>query len=324
MPRSSSLRWAACLVLLLGMPGAAGARAAEETPFAAGFSAFSAEINGLANPYHVFFIPVPPNEVVRITPHGDGADYTLSSETEATTPRVAGTFFWQAPSEPGHHRLRLRRAAGGEMILHVFVMVPAGNVRNEWLGEYRIGTYPATPSNGRRIYEAPKGFIEVSPEIAALPISPHFTLGQFLCKQQPETWPKYMLLRPELVLKLEYLLEAVNARGWRTDSFFVMSGYRTPAYNAAIGNVRYSRHVWGGAADIFIDARPMDRVMDDLDGDGRAAKADAAVFYELVDGLSGSPAYGRFVGGLGEYGSTSAHGPFIHVDVRGTKARWGR
>ena len=28
------------------------------------------------------------------------------------------------------------------------------------------------------------------------------------------------------------------------------------------------------------------------------------------------------IGGLGVYGSTSAHGPFIHVDVRGTRARW--
>jgi uncharacterized protein YcbK (DUF882 family) len=32
--------------------------------------------------------------------------------------------------------------------------------------------------------------------------------------------------------------------------------------------------------------------------------------------------FGPRIGGLGIYGSTSAHGPFIHVDVRGTRARW--
>lgn len=43
--------------------------------------------------------------------------------------------------------------------------------------------------------------------------------------------------------------------------------------------------------------------MDDLNGDGRLKKMMRA-------------------GGLGVYGSTSAHGPFVHVDVRGTRARW--
>ena len=60
-------------------------------------------------------------------------------------------------------------------------------------------------------------------------------------------------LRPRLLLKLEMMLEKVNAAGYRCDTFQVMSGYRTPHYNMAIGNVKYSRHVWGGAADIFVD-----------------------------------------------------------------------
>ena len=47
------------------------------------------------------------------------------------------------------------------------------------------------------------------------------------------------------------ILQKVNERGYRCDTFHIMSGYRTPYYNGAIGNVRYSRHVWGGAADIF-------------------------------------------------------------------------
>lgn len=55
---------------------------------------------------------------------------------------------------------------------------------------------------------------------------------------------------------LEFILEKVNAQGYRWETFCVMSGYRTPYYNKAIGNVRYSRHLWGDAADIFIDENP--------------------------------------------------------------------
>jgi len=29
------------------------------------------------------------------------------------------------------------------------------------------------------------------------------------------------------------------------------------------------------------------------------------------------------IGGVGIYHATSAHGPFVHIDVRGTRARWG-
>jgi hypothetical protein len=35
-------------------------------------------------------------------------------------------------------------------------------------------------------------------------------------------------------------------------------------------------------------------------------------------------AYPELIGGLGMYKATRQHGPFIHVDVRGNRARWGR
>jgi uncharacterized protein YcbK (DUF882 family) len=103
-----------------------------------------------------------------------------------------------------------------------------------------------------------------------------------------------------------------------------MSGYRTPYYNKAIGNVRYSRHVWGGAADVFVDHDPKDDLMDDLNGDGHIDYRDAAVLYDIIDDLYGRPFYARFLGGLGRYKKTASHGPFVHVDVRGFRARWGQ
>jgi len=130
------------------------------------------------------------------------------------------------------------------------------------------------------------------------------------------------VLREALLLKLELLLARVNAAGYRCDTLVVMSGYRTPYYNRVIGNVQYSRHQWGGAADVFVDAAPVDGVMDDLNGDGIIDVDDAGVLYDLVDELFGIEIYEDFVGGLARYAKTAAHPPFVHVDVRGIRVRW--
>jgi len=233
-----------------------------------------------------------------------------------------GRWSWKAPAS-GLRRLTIRRPAGDSITLNAFVLVPAARVRAGRLNGYRIGAYPSKPLKGLAIYRPPKGFVEVTPENENTPLSPHFTLGQFLCKQEGG-YPKYIVLRTQLLLKLEYLLGLVNSEGFRADTFTVMSGYRTPDYNRAIGNVPYSRHVYGGAADIYIDENPRDGVMDDLDGNGHVDKADAAVLYDLIAEQSSRPEYDGHEGGLGEYGSTPAHGPFVHVDVRGFSARWGK
>jgi hypothetical protein len=89
----------------------------------------------------------------------------------------------------------------------------------------------------------------------------------------------------------------------------------------------YSRHLYGGAADVFVDADGDGR-MDDLNDDGRVTKADAHVEADahilaaLIEGLTSVPWYRPLVGGLSAYGPAPHRGPFVHVDVRGTKARW--
>jgi hypothetical protein len=209
------------------------------------------------------------------------------------------------------------------MTLNVFVLVPTDKIRDGTLNQYRIGTYPGRAKGRPAIYETPAGLIEVTEENRGTLVSPHFRLEQFLCKQE-SGYPKYAVLRTRLLLKLESILELVNRAGYRCDTFHIMSGYRTPYYNELIGNVRYSRHLWGGAADIFIDADPVDGMMDDLNRDGRIDYRDAEVLYDLIDGEHGKPWYKRFAGGLARYKKTSDHGPFVHVDVRGFHARWGR
>ncbi|MEO8505604.1 MAG: peptidase M15A [Acidobacteriota bacterium] len=231
--------------------------------------------------------------------------------------RFAGT----APATPGIYPVIVERAADhvGMRLLFV-VLVPSASVQNGKLGGYEIGAYPAPPLKGNPIYIPPTGFVQVTRENADTEVAPHFTLKQFLCKQDGE-YPKYLVLTTRLLRKLELLLEKTNAAGIRTDRFAVLSGYRTPTYNAAIHDVLFSRHQWGDAADIYID-NDGDGTMDDLDGDGRSDLGDAMVLYRLVDGMSSKDWYRGFEGGLGNYAKTANHGPFIHVDCRGFRARW--
>jgi hypothetical protein len=215
---------------------------------------------------------------------------------------------WTAPREPGLYPLRV-----DSLVIQAFVLVPYARLRGEYLNGYRIGRYPAVALRGLAIYRPPAGFIEVTRDNEDTFVSPHFRLRQFVCKQAGG-YPKYIVLNEALVRRLEELLALANAAGYRAGTFHVLSGFRTPAYNRAIGNVAYSRHTWGSAADIFID-EDHDGRMDDLNGDGRSNQLDADVLYRLFDAVQDS-------GGLGKYDATDAHGPFVHVDLRDRRARW--
>ena len=201
-------------------------------------------------------------------------------------------------------------------------MVPASEVKRGLLNGYRIGTYPAKPLKGNPLYVPPPGFIEVTKENQDTKVSPHFELKQFLCKEDTsKQFPKYIVLEVRLPLKLEAILERVNTLGVKTDSLHIMSAYRTPFYNRAIGDVEYSMHQWGSAADIYIDPKNMNR-MEDLNRDGRIDVGDSKFLYDEIENLLAEKDAQKFQGGMGFYPANSAHPPFVHVDVRGTRARW--
>ena len=299
-----------CLLLLLGV--APAARALD-----AGKASFTIAVKGEENPYTIFSVFVMPGETFPLSSRSV-LEITSAKVTINRTSDLAYTL--TAPGTSGLHTVSLRDMRGGSMTLNVLVLTPMEAMKGEHLNGYRIGEYPSTPLRGNPIYNKPQGLLEVTPTLAKLQLTPHFTLGQFLCKQAGD-YPKFILVRERLLLKLEYLLQVVNAQGYSIDTFGFISGYRTPFYNKAIGNVQYSRHVWGGAADIIIDENN-DGSLDDLNKDGRIDEADVQVFYDLVNALYGEPYYDQFIGGLGFYRKNSRHNGFIHVDVRGTKARW--
>ena len=191
-----------------------------------------------------------------------------------------------------------------------------------YINGYHLGLWPGERRLMPTNYENPDGFIEVMPEHAVTRVSTHFVLGDFVTHDQNSVWPKYVVLREELLDKLELVLGALQSFGVATEHVVVLSGFRSPQYNSrgvGEGMARASRHQFGDAADIIVDAN-RDGRMDDLNNDGRVDFSDTQVIDRAV-GLVETK-YPELVGGLGLYHETGPRGPFAHIDVRGTRARW--
>jgi uncharacterized protein YcbK (DUF882 family) len=228
------------------------------------------------------------------------------SKDSLRTPGVAG--IWRLESEAGE-------------AIQVITQVPASAQQGEHLNGYRIGLYPTAESEREDAYVPPTAFIEVTGSNRDFAISQHIALGQFVTKDQFDVWPKYVALDFKLVDKLELVIQELNAMGIRAESIDVMSGFRTPQYNGPGGDGRasLSRHMWGDAADVWID-NDGNNEMDDLNGDGRIDLDDAAVIMEALERVEAK--YPSLVGGAGTYPTTDTHGPFIHIDARGHRSRW--
>lgn len=291
----------------------ARAQGSRRGPFSASRAPFAVSFGDHPIAYEVFAVRALPGESVRVSaPEALALRYSRGAAAVAE-----GGWSWTAPAEPGIAALVLEGPAG-EVRLNVLVLHPQSEVKGGALNGYRIGRYLAKPLRGSPRYLPPEGFVEMAPEDRNVLLSPHLTLGQFPCKQPGD--PRYLHVTEELLLKLEAILEAANAAGYEAPTFHVMSGFRTPAYNEGIGNETvYSRHLWGDAADVWVDADG-DGEMDDWNRDGRVDLADIRILARLAEQVEVRQR--ELVGGIGLYRRNAAHGPFVHVDARGWAARW--
>ncbi len=208
---------------------------------------------------------------------------------------------------------------------HFITMRPFADKVQGRIGRYRIGFFPSEQRAVRTAaYRNPDGFLEVTALNQDTPVSEHFRLRDFLTHDQAAVWPKYLVLREPLIDKLELVLAELRRMGVSANRLRVMSGFRTPQYNqqgvGAGGRVQDSRHQYGDAADVYVVNGDRDW-MSDLNGDGRVDTRDAQVVAQAADNVE--RAHPDLIGGVGIYRANSAHGPFVHIDVRGTRARWG-
>ena len=262
------------------------------------------------------YAPVLPGaRVVRNAP-GDAVAVIDGVQVDFTAPRKPGIYPFSVEIDDAQRRIE---------DISIVTLMPRSEKRGGRIGAYQLGTWPfergGTPKTPR--YAAPSGFIQVTPENQDFKISEHFRLKQFLTKDQFNVWPKYVLIDPLLVDKLELTIAELQSQGVRVEHVHVMSGFRTPRYNVSGGNpagrANLSRHMYGDGADVYVDNN-RDGQPDDITGDRRVTTADAEKFARAAERVEGN--YRGLLGGIGVYPACCGHGPFTHVDVRGYRARW--
>ena len=222
------------------------------------------------------------------------------------------------------HRPGTYTVAASGSPFHFFILRPFGQKRGESLGGYRLGLWPAERWMMAENYLNPDGFVEVQEQDTLIALSEHFRLGDFLTHDQRGTWPKFVVLEERLIDKLELVLHELRNRGIDDSRVVVLSGFRAPYYNdlrIEEGAARASRHQFGDAADLIIDS-DADGRMDDLNRDGRRDLRDLNAIGAAVARVERD--HPNLIGGLGTYAAMGPSGPFAHIDVRGTSARWER
>lgn len=121
-------------------------------------------------------------------------------------------------------------------------------------------------------------------------LTPNFTFAEVACHDGTPLPRRYRWRMRKHCFKLEQFRHAVGDK-----SMPILSGYRTPAYNAEIGGASQSRHMSGDATDF--SSQTVNRI-----GNVRFFQVAEAIFQN---------------DGVGDYPSGSAH-----LDSRGYRARW--
>ncbi|SDK89406.1 peptidase M15A [Halanaerobium congolense] len=235
------------------------------------------------------------------------------------------SFKWQAPAKSGHYPVKIKkkgsRGSGSEINLNVFVLHPAEKKNGQYLDGFKIGYYPKITADKQKYYSKPVGFLKIEESLLNLNLTPHFTMEQFVTRQSTK-FPQYIVLQESLLLKLEYFLEEVNKAGYKADTFGIVSVYRSPYFNKKLGNnTNFSRHLFGDAADIYID-NTGNQWMDDLNEDGKSNIYDSNILFELAVKFDQNEKFSQLQGGLSSYNGNGVRGPFLHIDSRGFHVTW--
>ncbi|NNF37140.1 MAG: hypothetical protein HKN71_00615, partial [Gemmatimonadetes bacterium] len=190
-------------------------RVAPADAFVPGRTPFSVTVDGRPVSFAIHSVLVLPGTSVLVESPGA----TLEFGSGRVSARGEGRWAWEAPTTSGIVPLRIVRD-GSVVELVAFVLHPRPRGRLATLGSYRIGEYRETPLRGRPEYLPPEGFIEVHAVDEDIRVSPHVTLGEILCKQPGD--PRFATFTPDLLEKLEWVLEEMNASGYSVGALTVM------------------------------------------------------------------------------------------------------
>ena len=320
---------AAIGVIQFYSPNSALGRTLGRTPFGAApsYALGSASGDAFGRSGEVKLLFTMPGERI-VFPLAVGSDPT-NMRYEWTSLRGSETGFVAQPLEgadmatpllPGFYYLTLINGDDRQIVKEpaLAVMRPFKEKSGSMLNGYKIGTYLAERMRGNVEKDHPDGFLEIYPQHLDLAISKHMRLRHFLTHDnQQEVWPKFVALSPRLLDKLELIFAELESQIGTKDTLQqqldldVHSGFRTPAHNKGIqAAARDSRHQYGDAADIVVDAN----------GNGRIDRTDHRLVVAAVDAVEKT--YPDLVGGLGIYTSMRFSTPYVHIDARGKRSRW--
>ena len=253
---------------------------------------------------------------INLTNVTDSLHYQWVGVTDSSTrvpPRLLGENALIAPMAAGFYHLAVLHGTERQILPEptLAVMVPFEEKIAGRLNGYRIGTYIAERF-GRHDHERPEGFLEVRPEFLDLQVTKHLRLADFVTHDdQADVWPKYVVLNPRLLDKLELVFADLGGHARPNLEVDVHSGFRSPSHNAHVRRAASdSRHQYGDAADVAID----------VDGDGKITMMDELLVMLAVDRVEDK--HPDLAGGLGMYISRRYPSPYLHIDARGKRTRW--
>lgn len=121
----------------------------------------------------------------------------------------------------------------------------------------------------------------------------YFTINEFKCKCGKCELPNGM--PPEELINI-----LTEIREYYNKPLIIKSGYRCPEHNEKVGGAKKSRHIVGDAVDFIIKDTPTLEV------------------YDYILSKYGDKPYGIAI----KVNITNKFQGFIHLDIRGVKARW--
>lgn len=280
----------------------------------------TADVKGLSGDVRMQFVRAGERVAFPLRVNGDALGFTyqwveVGSNQSGDVARPLDSDTLLAPLTAGFYELAVTRAGVTQRLSEprLAVLVPFELKLGSTLNGYQIGRYPAEWSRDEQ-GERPDGFAEVREEHLDLPLTRHLKVRDFVTHDRQTIWPRYVAVDPRVLDKIELVLRELARRRGEDGMDFsleVHSGFRTPLHNAGVeGSARDSRHLYGDAADVAIDA----------DGDGRLTIFDAYRVEQAVDWVE--RLHPELAGGLGVYSSPRYATPYCHIDARGERKRW--
>lgn len=282
-----------------------------DDPVPAG-SCIPLRMNGVLQAEHMLAFTADPGERVTLS-----SDDSLSWSVPSLALQGTGSEF--SITLPECHGIYRVNASDSSRVQEWMILVPlsSSQVRTATVNSFPLGLYG---DGNTRDHLPDLGFIELWQDDYHSRVSTHLTFADLLCHTEG-SWPQYMVLDTRMVNKLERILNEVAEYYPEATIIHCISGFRTPAYNAAIGNeTGFSLHLYGAAADIWIESWPGNGLIDDLDRNKRIDVFDGEMIVDAARRLEASGEVA--VGGASAYRWIPTHGPFVHIDTRGSAAVW--